>query len=268
MALSTRKLEQDVHLSSIYGGIGASDFNTCNYTNSFPGSIGMADLDHVKLKYASVPNLFDNIYAGNARFYFDVDGAPAPYYTVPNGYYSVTELVAHLNAVPIQSLVFSVTADNTINIENTDGVETIDVLGTAEILARDSSALASLNEVIGVGRTTVNLPALANSDLAMKPALFGPQNVFIDCSMLAHQHSVHHESRARSYVGCIPLSDTIYGNVASVTIPESSTHEIRLKADSNPSFIRIELRDHLNQQLSLPRNMHSHIVFSVSEQTS
>ena len=266
MALDQNQYEQDVHISSMYGGIHDADFNTCSFINDFPASIGHSRLETIKLKYASAPNLFDNIYAGNKILYYTVNAGAVQQLVVPNGYYTLDELVAYLNSTATASLTFSATVDNYVNIANGHASNTVEILGVTSVVASSPSALASLNESIGVGRVDLNLAALSNATVSYLPALFGPQNVFINCSVLAHQHSLHHASRTRSVVGCIPLNDTVYGNVAHVTFPQSSTHTMRLKTDSNPTSVEIELRDQLDQLLSLPPNMHPHIVFTVSEQ--
>jgi hypothetical protein len=261
------KNEQDIHVNSMLGGITGVNFNTCDFSNSFPSSVGLGSVEKIKLKYASAPNLFDNIYAGNSVLYYNINAGPTLELTVPHGFYSLDDLAAILTTLTAPNVIFTVVGRK-INIANANAIDTINMLGTLNLDKAKPGVIASMNEAIGIGRIDMILAPLSDADTTFLPALFGPQNAFISCNTLAHQHSIHDKSQARSIIGCIPLSSTVYGNVASITFPESSTHQIVLKSESNPSFVAIQLQDHLGQQLSLPPNMHPHIVFTASEITT
>lgn len=258
----------DLHLSSAYVPVIGTNYDTCHFHNSFPESVGLNNIYLVRLKSASVPNMFPNVYSANNKLYYSTDNyVTINSITVADGFYSSASLASALTTAG-SSINLAVSVDSaTDKLRFTySGSGTLSILGYAKIQARVEET-STQNELTGVGIGDIELTTSTTQVLAADPpALWGPQEVFIECTTLAHNHSIFPGGLQRSIIGTISLHDVPYGSLAHRDFEERANNEICQRALELASNIDVRLVDRYNNQLSLPPNCHPHIVLVIAEQ--
>lgn len=258
----------DLHLSSAYVPVTGSHFSTCHFHNSFPESVGLSNIYLVRLKSATVPNLFPNVYSANNKLFYTLDNyASVSSITIGDNFYSSTTLASAISTAG-SSIALSASVDPTtekIKLTYT-GAGTLIILGYASLQARVEET-SSLNELVGVGISDIVLDANTTEAICIDPpVLWGPQEVFIECTTLAHNHSIFPGGLHRSIIGTIPLHNVAYGELAHRDFEERANNEVCQRALELASNIDVRLVDRYNNQLTLPSNCHPHLVLIIAEQ--
>lgn len=222
------------------------------------------------LKFASCPNVFDNITTLNNNFQVGF-GGPATEtdlnIDIPPGYYTLNSLISLLNAViaaqiaangDAYTFVLSVvgTAPSQKVLIDVNGLSA----GSCQLFSSDTSIYPNLGIETTPNAIPPNVPVTIVNGVPFVaqniPNLVGVTEVYIHSRVL-NQGGLTEAQGNFSVVGVIPLGDTPYGAVAQIFEPDHKSAEIRFEPfESTKSFRNIDvvLRNRTGQVLELPSN--------------
>ena len=222
------------------------------------------------LKFASCPNVFDNITTLNNNFQVGF-GGPATEtdlnIDVPPGYYTLDALIIALNVIIADQIAANGDAYtfvlSKVGIAPYQKVQ-FDVnglsAGSCQLFSSDNSIYPSLGVETTPNAIPPNVPVTIVNGVPFIaqyiPNLVGVTEVYIHSRTL-NQGGLTEAQGNFSVVGVIPLGDTPYGAVAQIFEPDHKAATVRFEPfESAKSFRNIDvvLRDRVGNVLDLPPN--------------
>jgi len=222
------------------------------------------------LKFASCPNVFDNITTRNNNFQVGF-GGPATEtdlnIDVPPGYYTLNSLISTLNAlIAAQILANGDAYTFVLSVVGTapDQKVQFDVnglsAGSCQLFSSDNTIYPNLGVETTPNAIPPNVPVTIVNGVPFVaqniPNLVGETEVYIHSRVL-NQGGLTEAQGNFSVVGVIPLGDTPFGSVAQIFEPDHKSAEIRFEPfESTKSFRNIDvvLRNRTGNVLELPSN--------------
>lgn len=210
---------------------------------------------HVRLKQVVLPNLFNNIRKlpfndRNSTLSYETGGTPAAF-TVPDGFYSVSDLITYIQT---QLTALSIT----LVLDNNTGLITLTNGGAATftVLSQTTNSMAN---VLGIATDTV-VAAAGTLTFTNKPNLYSYQMVFIKSSKLCNGFNMLSLSQRLATVASIPVN-VPYGGL--ITYEPAEAHSMSSNVLRNIESCDIELTNHFGETLSLPSNHHMDLIFEM-----
>ena len=222
------------------------------------------------LKFASCPNVFDNITTRNNNLQVGF-GGPATEtdlnIDVPSGYYTLNSLISTLNAlIAAQILANGDAYTFVLSVVGTAPYQKVqfDVnglsAGSCQLFSSDNTIYPNLGVETTPNAIPPNVPVTIVNGVPFVaqniPNLVGETEVYIHSRVL-NQGGLTEAQGNFSVVGVIPLGDTPFGSVAQIFEPDHKSAEIRFEPfESTKSFRNIDvvLRNRTGQVLELPSN--------------
>ena len=222
------------------------------------------------LKYASCPNVFDNIASYNNRYIITFPGPStetALDLRLPTAYYLIDDLITALNAQIAAAALAN--GDGYTLVASKVGIfpnEKISFLlngasaGTADFFSSDDTIYPTLGVETTPNAIAPNVPFQLANGVAKTaqniPNLTGVSEVYIHSRVL-NQGGLTEASGNFSVVGVLSLTDAPFGSVASLYEPDHKSATISFEPfESTKSFRNVDvvLRDRVGNVLTMPSN--------------
>jgi hypothetical protein len=222
------------------------------------------------LKYASCPNVFNNVENYNNRYIITFPGPStetALDLRLDPAFYLIDDLIAALNAQIAAAALAN--GDGYTLVASKVGIfpnEKISFLlngasaGTADLLLSDDSIYPNLGVETTPDAIAPNVPFVLTNGVARTaqniPNLTGESEVYIHSRVL-NQGGLTESTGNFSVVGVLSLSDTPFGAVASLYEPDHKSATISFEPfESTKSFrnVDIVLRNRVGNVLLMPSN--------------
>jgi hypothetical protein len=213
------------------------------------------------LKYASVPNVFDNVASYNNRYIITFPGPStetALDLRLPTAFYLIDDLITALNTQIAAAALAN--GDGYTLVASKVGIfpnEKLSFLlngasaGVADFFSSDDTIYPTL------GVETTPDAIAPNAKTAQNiPNLTGVSEVYVHSRVL-NQGGLTEASGNFSVVGVLSLSDTPFGAVASLYEPDHKSATISFEPfESTKSFRNVDvvLRDRVGNVLTMPSN--------------
>lgn len=261
------KYEQDLHLNSNYKNHISA--NNCNCTVQFKGGVNLQNTEHVRLKAATIPNMFHNIYGSSRSLWYSVDAAPATELVLPSALYaSPQDLADTLCAAllvaegALLTCVATVSSSGIITFDYTWGTgETLRFLSMTESITI-SEAKCTLNTVLGVHHQT-SVTSTTQQVMEDPIALNGVRKIYIQSSKLHFGRSIRSDGYPGSVMASLDFTGVPYGFTKHELFPDAQNYETWFTDHVDCNAIDIQILDEYGQILSLPYNQHIDLEFII-----
>ncbi|UCG54522.1 MAG: hypothetical protein JSV32_08080 [Dehalococcoidia bacterium] len=222
------------------------------------------------LKFASCPNVFNNITSLNNNFQVGF-GGPATEtdlnLNVTPGYYTLDALIAELNTIIANQIIangdaytFVLSKVGTAPYQKVQFDVNGLSAGSCQLFSSDNSIYPNLGVETTPNAIPPNVPVTIVNGVPFIaqniPNIIGETEVYIHSRVL-NQGGLTEANGNFSVVGVIPLGDTPYGAVAQIFEPDHKSATIKFEPfESTKSFRNIDvvLRNRTGQVLELPSN--------------
>ena len=203
----------------------------------------------------SLPHVFPNVNSYR-NFWIEVGGSSFAEYEIPVGQYTLTELIAALNATATD-ITWAVAVDGRVTLQSAGGLDQIFEIAAYEDWFEMLGFTQAVGDVLIVDGTN-----LMTADSL--PYMGGEQIVFISCDKLAPANMIHaKDGTPYDIVASASLHDTEYGQVYHNRSDDTKLGDIEYQSHNQFDTMIIELFDSRMRLLAFPSNQHLHMTFKV-----
>jgi len=235
------------------------------FTYDLVSSSACASVTSLSLLQFTMNRVFGNIYEGSNVLVIDNDNGPTITITVPEGQYTITQLVDTLNILASSAygpseLVFTwdtVLDRVSISSFNGDG-ETYTIVWN----------LSTLAPYIGIS-TNFAIPFQQTVMCPSPPQLQGPDQIYVESQILASGQCLDDPQATGGSIpllGIIPCGDVPYGYTINYTVQELD-QTVVMTNNGQPSQLKridISITDKYGYLLNIPETCYVDILFRVT----
>ena len=212
--------------------------STSDFTVSYPNVQVLAKTVSIVVKHASFPNVFYNINSGNNEFIYRMAGGSDASIVVPEGQYTISELMAYLNTSLAVFSVGTITQDpHTFKLTLTATTYPFDLISS------------SMLPVLGFVATTAPLTSHLAPNM---PQLQGVQHVFIKSRVLSKGNNFidANTKQEQNILAMIPC-DVPFGSVKHYETVHDQLDVVNFPSETSLQDIDIQLVDSNGNELNL-----------------